>query len=134
MGNNVFIDNGCYFRFPSRISIGNNVSINRNCTLLLSFHFKNTEIIIGNNVRIGPSVSMFAAGHDTTKHNLVDLAESIFIKDNVWIGGNCTILQGVTIHEGAVVGAGSVVTRDVPAYKIYAGNPAREIKQRKITT
>lgn len=46
----------------------------------------------------------------------------IIIEDDVWIGANCIILSGVTIHQGAVVGAGSVVTKDVPAYGIYAGD------------
>ena len=132
MGREVFIDQGVYFRYPSTISIGNNVSVNRNCTFLSSHHFKNAEIIIGNNVRIGPGVSFFAAGHDPSSPVFADTAASIKIGDNVWIGGNSTILQGVNVNEGAVIGAGSVVTGDVPPYKIYAGNPAREIAARQI--
>src|SRR5213593_1688214 len=55
----------------------------------------------------------------------------ITIKDDVWIGSRVTVLPGVTIERGAVVGAGSVVTTDVEAYSIVAGNPAREIGRRK---
>ena len=51
------------------------------------------------------------------------------IEDNVWIGINSTILPGLRIGNGAVVGAGSVVTKDVPAMTIVAGNPARIIKR-----
>jgi len=54
----------------------------------------------------------------------------IVIKDDVWIGIGATILSGVTIGQGAVVGASSVVTRDIPAYAVVAGNPARVIKYR----
>lgn len=54
----------------------------------------------------------------------------IVLKDDVWIGANSTILSGVTINQGAIVAAGSVVTKDVPAYAIVGGNPARVIKYR----
>jgi galactoside O-acetyltransferase len=53
----------------------------------------------------------------------------IKICSNVWIGMNCIILKGVTIGEGAVVGAGSVVTHDVPAWSVVAGNPAKTVKE-----
>ena len=52
----------------------------------------------------------------------------VHIGNTVWIGGNCTILPGVTIGDNAVVAAGSVVTKDVPANAVVAGNPARVIK------
>ena len=52
------------------------------------------------------------------------------IENDVWIGIGAIIKAGVTIHNGAVIGAGSVVTHDVPAYEIWAGNPARKIRDR----
>ena len=52
----------------------------------------------------------------------------IVIEDKVWIGVGCKILKGVTIGEGAVIAAGSVVTKDVPAWSVYGGNPAAFIK------
>ena len=51
----------------------------------------------------------------------------ISIADNVWIGGRAVVFPGVTIGEGSVVSACAVVTTDVPAYSIVAGNPARRI-------
>lgn len=54
--------------------------------------------------------------------------EPIIIEDDVWIGMNCIILKGVTIGRGAVIGGGSIVTHDVPAWKVVAGNPAKIIK------
>lgn len=54
--------------------------------------------------------------------------KKICIGDKCWIGCNVTILKGVTLHEGAVVGAGSVVTDDVAAWDVVAGNPAKSIK------
>ena len=52
------------------------------------------------------------------------------IGNDVWVGANSVILKGVTIHDGAIIGAGSVVTKDVPAYAVVAGNPAKVIKYR----
>lgn len=52
------------------------------------------------------------------------------IGNDVWIGYGATIMQGVTINDGAIIAAGSVVTKDVDAYSIYGGNPAKKIKDR----
>lgn len=52
------------------------------------------------------------------------------IGNDVWIGENAIIRAGVTIETGAVIGTGSVVTHDVGAYEIWAGNPARKIRMR----
>lgn len=60
--------------------------------------------------------------------NVVDAAP-IRVCSNAWIGMNCIILKGVTIGEGAIVGAGSVVTKDVPAWSVVGGNPAKVIKE-----
>jgi acetyltransferase-like isoleucine patch superfamily enzyme len=54
----------------------------------------------------------------------------IVVKDDVWIGLGSTVLSGVTIGSGSIIAAGSVVTKDVEEYSIYAGNPAKKIKQR----
>lgn len=56
----------------------------------------------------------------------------VIIGDNVWIGDKATILPGVTIGDGAVIAANAVVTKDVPAYSVVGGNPAKIIKQAKI--
>ena len=56
----------------------------------------------------------------------------MIIKDFVWIGQGVTVLPGVTIGEGAIIAAESVVSKDVPDYAIYGGNPAKLIRYRNI--
>ena len=86
-------------------------------------------IIVGNDVFIGPKVNLITINHDVNPDNRsATYGRPIVIEDKVWIGINSTILPGVRIGYGAIVGAGSVVTKDVPAMTVVAGNPARIIK------
>ncbi len=130
LGQHVFIDHGCYFRYPYQISIGNNVSINRKCSIFGSYYDKSTLIVIGNNVAIAPEVKIFSASHDYQDISLPDYGEGIYIEDYVWIGGGAIILPGVKIGKGSVIGAGSIVTHDIPDWSVAVGNPARVIKKR----
>ena len=87
-------------------------------------------VAIGADCLIGTHVSII----DNDFHGVVDRQrvpspKPVIIGDNVWIGNRAIILPGVTIGEGAVVGAGSVVTRDVPARTVVAGNPARVVRE-----
>lgn len=79
---------------------------------------------------IGPNVGIYTAGHSIQPkdRNKRGYAIPIHIGNDVWIGGSSVILPGVTIGDNSVVAAGSVVTKDVPANVIVAGNPARKIK------
>jgi acetyltransferase-like isoleucine patch superfamily enzyme len=133
IGKKFFIDSGVYIRYPSKVSIGDYVSINRCCQLYPSWGNTSQGIItLGNHVRVGPSCTLFTAGHDSTDIGLSPTNDAITIADHVWIGGNSTILQGVTIGEGAIVAAGSVVTKSVEPYTIVGGIPARFIKKREL--
>lgn len=82
-----------------------------------------TQILSTNHVIPEGVGRIFGAGH---------IGKPVRIGDDVWIGANCTILPGVSIGEGAVVAAGSVVTRDVEAFAIIAGVPAKVIRYRKL--
>lgn len=94
-------------------------------------------IYIGNNVILGPKVTLWTYNHNyNSKYFLPygekkeDIIKDITIRDNVWIGMGVTVLPGVTIEEGVVVAAHSVVTKDIPKGAIVAGNPASIIKYR----
>lgn len=77
---------------------------------------------------------VFYKGRDSVKkkfsEHLLDAAPKTIIGNDVWIGRSAIILAGVSIGNGAVVGAGSIVTKDVPAYAVVVGNPARIIRFR----
>lgn len=103
------------------IHIGNGTYINRN-TLIVS----EDRVSIGRDCKISWDVIIM----DTDQHPLnssVPVKLPVTIEDKVWIGCRCTVLKGVTIGEGAIIAAGSVVTKDVPAYSIYGGVPARHL-------
>lgn len=112
------------------ISIGENSGIS-NCALVAR-----EKIEIGKNVKIGGSTQIF----DNDFHSLnIDfrnskddtdiLCSAVTIKDGSFIGARCIILKGVTIGCNCVVGAGSVVTKSIPDNQIWAGNPARFIRE-----
>ena len=110
--------------YGKHTTIGKNVFINFNCTIL-----DLGGITIEDDVLIAPNVSLLSEGHPINpneRHSLIP--KPIHIKRNVWIGANATILQGVTIGENSVVAAGSVVSIDVPDNVIVGGTPAKIIK------
>ena len=118
---------------PFRCDYGCNISIGRNFFANFNLTILDEALVkIGDNVFIGPNVSIYTACHplDATDRNTgAEWAEPVNIGDSVWIGGGATILPGVSVGDRSVVGAGSVVTRDVPADVLVAGNPARIIKK-----
>ena len=85
---------------------------------------------IGNNVRITSGVKILTHYLDTNQPCVHFRIGYVTIEDDVFIGMNAIICNSVTIGRGAVVGAGAVVTKDIPPYQIWAGNPARHIKDR----
>ena len=88
---------------------------------------------IGNNVMLAQNIVVSALNHNysnidiSPKEQGVD-CRRIIIADNVWIGANSVITPGVSIGKHAVIGAGSVVTKNVPAYSVVVGSPAKVIK------
>ena len=96
----------------------------------------NESIIIGDNVMIAQSVSIRDHDHSFDRLDIPMCAQgittsAIIIENDVWIGHGAIITKGVTIETGAIIAAGAVVTKDVPAYSIVAGVPAKVIKYRK---
>ena len=118
-----------YCDYGNHIKVGKNFFANYNCTIL-----DVGKVTFGDNCFLAPNVAIYTAGHPIhpdARNSTYEYGIDVTIGHNVWIGGNAVICPGVTIGDNCVIGAGSVVTKDVPAWSIAAGNPARVI--RKIT-
>jgi acetyltransferase-like isoleucine patch superfamily enzyme len=111
----------------SAVSFGEGTHLNNGVTLMS----EGTGIVIGRRCLIGPGVQVydsdFHAVDPLDRRRSTGKTEAVRIGDDVFVGTNALILKGVQIGNGAVVGAGSVVTGDVPAGTVVAGNPARPI-------
>ncbi len=129
-GNNCMIDYKCFFRYPWKVVIGDNVTINRGCEFFPSMQTDQGIITFEDYAVLGPKVVIFSAGHSYASIDLPDISAPVVICRHAWIGGNTTILPGVVIGEGAIVGAGSVVSKSIPPYSVAVGNPAKVIKMR----
>lgn len=108
-----------------KFSIGQNSTINFGC-----YMDNRRGIVIGNNVGIAHNSKIYTLGHDLNDPQFETKGAPVVIEDNVFIFSNSIILPGVTIKEGAVILAGSIVTKDVEAYTIVGGSPAKKIKDR----
>jgi acetyltransferase-like isoleucine patch superfamily enzyme len=107
------------------IRVGRNVFINQNCTM-----YDLGGIDIGDDVMIGPNVSLITSGHplEPSERRAGVTAKPIAIGRNVWIAAGAIVIGGVTVGENSVVAAGSVVTKDVPPNTLVGGNPAKVIR------
>ena len=126
IGQRTSIHRNCRFYRPSGVSIGNHTTINRD--VLLDGRM---GIQIGDNVSISEGTAVLTLEHDPNSPLFETRGAAIRIGDRAFVGVRAVLLPGVTIGEGAVVAAGAVVTRDVEAFAIVAGVPARPIGQRR---
>jgi carbonic anhydrase/acetyltransferase-like protein (isoleucine patch superfamily) len=116
------------------LAVGANTWIGQYNNFRLANH---ADISIGQDCLISQFCSLVAANHRLDRGQRMRLLPSdgtrrgITLGNDVWLGVGVTILPGVTVAEGAVIGANSVINRDVPAYEIWAGSPARKIGERQ---
>ena len=122
-----FLNPPFYFDYGSHIHVGKNFFANYNCTII-----DVAPVVIGDNCQMAPNVSIYTAGHPVhpaARNTAYEYGIGVTVGNNVWIGGNSVILPGVRIGDNTVIGAGSVVTRDIPAWCVAAGNPCRVIRR-----
>jgi len=124
-GKNITLAYNCFIS-PLSLKVGNNCWLGVN-------NFICGKVIIGNDVILGPNVSIPGATHEINSDipfsKSASLIKGTIIEDSVWIGSNCTIIDGITIGKGSVIAANSVVTKDVPPFSIAGGVPAKIIKR-----
>lgn len=138
MGKKVSVGTPFICDYGRNIYIGNNVSVNMNCTFVDC-----NKITIGDNVLIASNVQLYTATHpvELSERYIPDTdleaeapifhtyALPITIGNGCWLGGGVIVLPGVTIGDGSVIGAGSVVTKDIPENSLAVGNPCRVIRR-----
>ncbi|SKB01710.1 maltose O-acetyltransferase [Prosthecobacter debontii] len=115
-----------YCDYGTNISLGRKVFFNFNCVVLDVM-----PVTIGDFTLFGPAVQIYTATHPLDaeeRRRGLEAAKAIHIGSDVWVGGGAIICPGVTIGDRSIIGAGSVVTKDIPADVIAAGNPCRVIR------
>lgn len=108
---------------PHMVNIGKNVVVMPGCLMMSA-----GGITIADGAMIAANVQLISNNHDVYERQIIT-CKPVYIGKNAWIGAGATILLGVTVGDNAIVGAGSVVTKDVEADTVVAGNPARFIKR-----
>ena len=155
IGKNVFIRKGFSVEGHSGIDLGNNVRIGKNCRFECysngkrlgkivvndgcSFNHYTTilsggDILIGQNTRFGSFVTILGESHGINPekgiyHKQPLICKDVIIGEYVWVGEKVIIMPGVKIGDWSIIGAGAIVTKNIPAYSIAVGNPAKVIKQ-----
>lgn len=126
-GKNIYVQPMFNCDIGWNIHVGEDFLTNYNVTIL-----DIAPVTIKDHCMIGPNTLITTVGHPISSQGRREkIAESkpITIGNDVWIGGNCTILPGVTIGDNVIIAAGAVVTRDIESNTLVAGIPAKPIKQ-----
>lgn len=132
IGKNVVLYPNVSFEGDGIIELGDNVKIGTNTIIHAS---KDGGISIGNNTIIAGNNYIIDSNHGTSKlEKIADqklISKNLLIGSDVWIGTNCSIIYGSKINNGAVIGCNSLVNREIKAYSISFGIPAKEVKYRE---
>ncbi|MEN2327041.1 sugar O-acetyltransferase [Lacticaseibacillus paracasei] len=122
-----FVNPNFHCEFGRNIRVGDHFYANYDCTIL-----DGAPVTIGDHVLFGPKVGLYTSNHlfDPLERQLGGcIAKPIVVGDGCWLAANVTVLPGVTIGAGTIIGAGSVVTHDIPAHVIAAGNPCEVLRE-----
>lgn len=125
-GDGSFVVPALRVTYGDHVRIGAECLINMECLLI-----DDGPITIGDHVLLAPRVQLITGGHELdhlSRRRKITTVAPIDIHDDAWIGAGAIVLPGVTIGERSVIGSGSVVTRDVPAGVVAAGNPCRVLR------
>lgn len=129
LGDSCMIAADCFLHGP--ITLGNEVAINHSC----SIDGGRAGVTIGSQTRIANNVTIYAFNHgmspNTPIYQQSNSSKGIIIGEDVWIGANAGIVDGVQIGDHAIIGMNAMITKDIPAYAIMAGNPAKQIGDRR---
>lgn len=138
---NAELDNNCQIFDNVFIDAGKRLRVGKYTTLTWGVLIEGgAETYLGDRVFLGPSTKLLTStykiqGFYTVEHLPEGCQETeygnITIKDDAYLGANCTVMPGITIGEGAVVGSNSLVTKDLEPWGIYVGTPCKKIGERE---
>jgi putative colanic acid biosynthesis acetyltransferase WcaF len=121
----VVLKPGIRIKYPWRLSIGAHTWIGEDVWI-----DNLVEVAVGANVCISQGAYLFTGNHDWADQAFGLVVRPVVVEDGAWIGARAIICPGVTIGKCGIAAVGSVITRSVPAFEIYAGNPAQFVKRR----
>lgn len=126
------IEDNFWIESPFRCDYGYNVFIGKNFySNYNGIILDCAKVAIGDNVMLGPNVSILTAGHPLhfeLRNTGIEYAFPITIGNNVWIGAGAILNPGVNVGDNTVIGSGSIVTKDIPSNSVAVGNPCKVIR------
>lgn len=128
IGSNVMIKPAVNIKYPWFLRVGNHVWIGEHVWI---DNF--SEVVLGDNVCISQGAMLLTGNHDYSRPTFDLIPKPITLDNGVWIGARSVVCPGVHCQSHAVLAVGSVATKSLTAYGIYQGNPAVQVRQRKIS-
>lgn len=129
VGSAAVVKPGVRVKYPWRLTIGDNSWIGEDCWI------DNLEqVTIGSNVCISQGAYLCTGNHDWSDPAFGLIVKPILVSNGAWVGAKCVIAPGVELGTCAIAAAGSVINKNIPAFEIHAGNPARFVRRRIIRT
>lgn len=127
IGKGLVIKNNVCIKFPWKLTLGDNVWLGEGCWI-----DNLDKVTIGNNVCISQGALLLTGNHDYTSKSFDYRNAPIIVENGAWIGAKAVVCPGVTVRSHAVLTVASIVTKEMEAYGIYQGNPAKIIRKRII--
>ncbi|CAN5434750.1 putative colanic acid biosynthesis acetyltransferase [soil metagenome] len=127
IGSGVIIKPRVNIKYPWKLVVGDNVWIGEQVWI-----DNLANVTIGNNVCLSQGAFLLCGNHDYKKETFDLVVGDIVLEDGVWIGAKAIVCPGITCHSHSVLSVASVATSSLDAFKVYQGNPAVIIRERKI--
>ena len=129
VGAGVVVKPGVHVKYPWHLAVGDHCWLGEGCWI-----DNLTTVRLGSHVCVSQGAYLCTGNHDWKDPAFGLRIAPISLGDGAWAGARCTLMPGVTLGTGAIAAAGSVVSREIPAWEIHAGNPAHFSKHRVLRT
>jgi putative colanic acid biosynthesis acetyltransferase WcaF len=125
IGMGVVCKPGMRVKYPWRLVVGDHSWIGEDCWI-----DNLANVTIGRDCCLSQGSYVCTGNHDWSDEAFSLITREVRIEDGCWVGARAMVLPGVTLHTGSIAAAGSVITRNIPAHEVHAGNPARFVRHR----